>query len=127
MVSGYWPGRLLPSIFSSEGRLLPTHIETAESEAYISFIGVDLAAVIRDFMNIPPVADAVTLTPSPPWRAPGYDWLRDAYRQAVTGEVSVTDALAEAEAKFSQYRQCVIDNDAFDDRVSWKQCAASVR
>jgi hypothetical protein len=58
---------------------------------------------------------------------PGYDWLRDAYREAVTGEVSVTAALVETEAKFSQYHQCVIDNDAFEDRAAWNQCAASVR
>ncbi|MFO7539092.1 MAG: extracellular solute-binding protein, partial [Chloroflexota bacterium] len=108
-------------------RMMPAHIETAESEAYITLVGADMAAIIRDFMNFPPVADAVTMTPPPPWMGPGFDWLRDAYREAVTGEVSVTAALAEAEAKFSLYRQCVIDNDAFEDQTAWNQCAASVR
>ena len=111
----------------TSGRMMPAHIETAESEAYTSLVGADMAAIIRDFMNFPPVADAVIMTPSPPWMAPGYGWLRDAYREAVTGEVSVTAALAEAEAKFSQYRQCVIDNDAFEDQAAWNQCADSVR
>jgi multiple sugar transport system substrate-binding protein len=105
-------------------RMMPAHIETAESEAYISLVGADMAAIIRDFMNFPPVANAVPMTPSPPWMDPGYDWLRDAYREAVSGEVSVTAALAEAEAKFSQYRQCIIERDGFDDSAAWSACAA---
>jgi multiple sugar transport system substrate-binding protein len=108
----------------TSARMMPAHIEASESEAYISFIGADLAAVIRDFMNIPPVDNAVTITPSPPWMGPGYDWLRDAYREAVSGEVSVTAALAEAEAKFSQYRQCIIERDGLDDSAAWSLCAA---
>ena len=107
-------------------RMMPAHIETAESEAYITLVGADMAAIIRDFMNFPPVADAVTMTPPPPWMGPGHDWLRDAYREAVTGEVSVTAALAEAEAKFSQYRQCVIERDAFDNPSLWQACAREV-
>jgi hypothetical protein len=55
---------------------------------------------------------------------PGHDWLRDAYWQAVTGEMSVAAALAEADAKFSQYRQCIIERDGFDDSAAWSACAA---
>jgi multiple sugar transport system substrate-binding protein len=108
----------------TSARMMPAHIEASESEAYISFIGADLAAAIRDFMNIPPVDNAVTIMPSPPWMGPGYDWLRDAYREAVSGEVSVTAALAEAEAKFSLYRQCIIERDGFEDSAAWSACAA---
>jgi hypothetical protein len=75
-------------------------------------------------MNFPPVPDVVTITPSPSWMAPGYDWLRDAHREAVTGEVNVTAALAEAETRFSQYRQCVIERDGFDEPAVWSACGA---
>jgi ABC-type glycerol-3-phosphate transport system substrate-binding protein len=110
----------------ASGRTMPAHIETAESEVYISLVGADMAAIIRDFMNFPPVPDAVPITPSPPWMGPGYDWLRDAYREAVSGEVSVTAALAEAEAKFGQYRQCIIERDGFDNPALWQACADEV-
>jgi ABC-type glycerol-3-phosphate transport system substrate-binding protein len=110
----------------TSGRVMPAHIETAESEAYTSLVGADMAAIIRDFMNFPPVADATRITPSPPWMGSGYDWLRDAYREAVMGEVSVTAALAEADAKFSQYRQCIIERDGFDDSTLWQACASEV-
>ena len=105
---------------------MPAHIETAESEAYTSLVGADMAAIIRNFMNFPPVPDAVPIAPSPPWMGPGYDWLHDAYREAVSGEVSVTAALAEAEAKFNQYRQCIIERDGFDDSTLWQACASEV-
>ncbi len=105
-------------------RMMPAHIETAESEAYTSLVGADMAEIIRDFMNFPPVPDAVPIAPTPPWMGPGHDWLRDAYREAVSGEVSVAAALAEADTKFSQYRQCVIERDGFDDPAAWSACTA---
>jgi ABC-type glycerol-3-phosphate transport system substrate-binding protein len=107
-------------------RIMPAHIETAESEGYLSLVGEEMAAIVRDFLNFPAVPDAATIALSPRWMNPGYQWLRDAYREAVTGEASVAEALANADAKFSQYRQCVIERDAFDDPDLWQACAHEV-
>jgi multiple sugar transport system substrate-binding protein len=108
----------------SSGRMMPAHIRAAESEAYVSLVGEELAAVFQDFLNFPAVPGSPAIPPSPPWMRPGHDWLRDAYWQAVTGDVTVAEALANADARFSRYRQCVIDNDAFDDEAKWSVCAA---
>jgi hypothetical protein len=106
--------------------MMPAHIQAAESEAYVSLVGAEMAAVFQDFLNFPAVAGAPAMPQSPPWMRPGHDWLRDAYWEAVTSDVDVAAALANAEAKFSQYRQCVIDQDAFEDTAAWQACALSV-
>jgi hypothetical protein len=111
---------------ASSAQMMPVHIQAAESEAYVSLVGAEMAAVLQDFLNFPAVAGAPAMPQSPSWMRPGHDWLRDAYWQAVTSDVSVTAALANAEAKFGQYRQCVINQDAFEDTVAWQACALSV-
>jgi multiple sugar transport system substrate-binding protein len=109
---------------TSNARLMPAHIQTAQSEAYVSLVGEEVAAVFQDYLHFSAASGPPTIPPSPPWMRPGHDWLRDAYWQAVTGEVTVAEALANADVKFSRYRQCVIDNDAFDDEAKWSVCAA---
>jgi multiple sugar transport system substrate-binding protein len=109
-------------------RFLPAHIETAESEAYVLQVGAEMAAVLKQYVSSGPPPDA---TPAGEgwfsgWMAPGSYWLRDAYLEAVTGEASVTEALDNADFKFSQYRQCVIDRDAFDDYDGWRGCLLEV-
>ena len=109
---------------SQASRLLPGHIETAESEEYATLVGTEMAAIGHAYMNNPPTDP---LPPLPSWMSPGYIWLQNAFFAVAAGESDVATALAEAEAKFSQYRQCVIDNDAFEDQAAWNQCANSVR
>ncbi len=109
---------------TSSARMMPAHIQAAESDAYVSLVGEELAAVFQDFLNFPAVPDSPAMPQSPPWMRPGHDWLRDAYWEAVTGEISVAAALAEAETKFSQYRQCIIERDGFDDPAAWSACRA---
>ncbi|MFO7540659.1 MAG: extracellular solute-binding protein [Chloroflexota bacterium] len=105
-------------------RLLPGHIETAESEEYITLVGEELAAVGHAYIN--------NLPPNPPpslpsWMDRGIYWLIQAYYAVASGESDVASALAEAEAKFSQYRQCIIERDAFNKQAEWSECAATVR
>jgi multiple sugar transport system substrate-binding protein len=104
-------------------RFLPAHISAAESEAYIHQVGEEMAAILHHFMrSAPATGDTLTRDWISGWLSPGFYWLRDAYLEAVTEEVSVTEALDNADAKFSQYRQCVIDRDAFDDYGGWRGC-----
>jgi ABC-type glycerol-3-phosphate transport system substrate-binding protein len=114
---------------TSSERLMPAHIEVAHSEAYVSLVGEEMAAVFQDFLHFLAASGPATIPLSPPWMtppwmSPGHGWLRDAYWQAVTGEATVTEALANADVKFSRHRQCVIDNDAFNDEAGWRACAA---
>lgn len=105
-------------------RLLPGHIETAESEEYIALVGTQMAAVGHTYMN---ATATDQLPPLPPWMHPGFNWLIDAYYAVATGESDVAIALAQADARFSQYRQCVIDANAFNDQTKWNECAGSIR
>jgi multiple sugar transport system substrate-binding protein len=114
----------------STGRLLPAHIETAESEAFLRQIGPTMAAILQHAMSASPPADARMvpewLSGSLEWMNPGFFWLRDAYQEAVIDGVSVTNALANADVKFSQYRQCVIEQDVFDDFNRRRACILEV-
>jgi ABC-type glycerol-3-phosphate transport system substrate-binding protein len=114
----------------STARLLPAHIETAESEAFLSQIGPSMAAILHHAMSVAPAADARMtshwFSGSLAWMNPGFYWLRDAYKEAVTGEASVAGALANADIKFSQYRQCVIEQDAFEDFNLRRACLLEV-
>jgi ABC-type glycerol-3-phosphate transport system substrate-binding protein len=101
--------------------LLPGHIETAESTEYRDIVGADLAAIGHAFISTPSTESIPSL---PPWMGPGFDWLISTYIIVVNGQSDVMSALAEADAKFSQYRQCVIERDGFDDPAAWSACAA---
>lgn len=104
-------------------QMLPGHIETAESQAYTDIVGEEIAAIGHAYINdLPPN----TQPPTPEWMWPGYGWLEKAYFAVITGESDVAEALAAADAKFSQYRQCVIEQDAFDDEAAQLACFESV-
>ncbi|VAW33171.1 hypothetical protein MNBD_CHLOROFLEXI01-4645, partial [hydrothermal vent metagenome] len=101
---------------------VPAHIETAESAEYIDSVGEELAAATRAFMaSSPPSSDVTNIS----WFFPGHDWLREAYQNVARGRSDVPTALADANVKFNQYRQCIIDRNAFDDRNSQLECAVS--
>jgi multiple sugar transport system substrate-binding protein len=114
----------------SSVRVLPAHIETAESEAFLSQIGPTMAAILHHTMSAAPPADSRMTSDwffgSLAWMNPGFYWLRDAYKEAATGEVSVADALANLDTRFSQYRQCVIEQDAFEDYNLRRACLLEV-
>lgn len=103
--------------------LLPGHMETAESTEYRDVVGPELAAIGRTFITTP---SAENLPSLPHWTSPGFDWLISAYITVVNGQSDVMTALAEAEAKFNQYRQCLIERDGFDDVALWQSCTSEV-
>jgi multiple sugar transport system substrate-binding protein len=108
-------------------RFLPAHIETAESEAFVSQAGAEMADVLQHHMkSASPRGATQAVEWLSGWMGPGFYWLRDAFAEAARGEADVATALANADAKFSQYRQCVIDRDAFDDYDGWRGCLLEV-
>ncbi len=105
-------------------QMLPGHIETAESQAYADIVGEQIAAIGLAYINnLPPTTHPF----APEWMEPGYDWLREAYFAVAAGESEVAAALAVADEKFSQYRQCVIEQDAFEDEAAQQACEDAVR
>jgi multiple sugar transport system substrate-binding protein len=114
----------------SSVRVLPAHIETAESEAFLSQVGPTMAAILHHTMSAALPADSSMTSDwffgSLAWMNPGFYWLRDAYKAAATGQASVTDTLANVDTKFSQYRQCVLEQDAFEDYNLWRACLLEV-
>ncbi|MCA9916901.1 MAG: extracellular solute-binding protein [Anaerolineales bacterium] len=115
---------------SSWVRMLPARIETAESEAFVSQAGSAMADILYYAVSASPRADGGMIgsafSGSLAWMNPGFNWLRDAYKEAATGTVSVTDALTDADIKFGQYRQCVIEQNAFDNTNLWSACILEV-
>lgn len=103
--------------------MLPGHIETAESQTYAGIVGEEIAAIGQAYIDGLPT----NLPTRPPaWMWAGDSLLRQAYSDVITGESDVTTALATAEAKFSQYRQCVIEQDAFEDEAAQLACFESM-
>lgn len=102
---------------------IPARIETAESDEYTTTVGEELANANRAFMAS---AQPAPLIEEPSWFFPGHLWLREAYIKAGNRELSVEEALAAADVKFTQYRQCLIDQDAFEDYEAQVACVISV-
>ncbi len=108
------------SVHPATTRSLPAHIETAESAAFSDAVGADVAAVYRATMNNRAPAGSWL----PGWMFPVRGWLIDAYEEAVQ-DGDVESALANAEAKFARYRQCIIDHDAFNDEAQQQACRSA--
>ena len=97
---------------------MPAHIKTAESAAFSEAVGVDLAAVYQATMN-----NSVSVREwMPAWMSPARIWLIGAYQEAVSGVSNVESALANAQLKFARYRQCIIENNAFNDVAQQQAC-----
>jgi hypothetical protein len=109
------------SVHPQTTRFLPAHIETAESDAFSDAVGADVVDVYRATMNNSTPAGSWL----PDWMAPAQWWLIDAYQDAVR-DGDVEGALANAEAKFTRYRQCIIDHNAFEDQAQQDVCRIAV-
>jgi len=94
----------------------------AESTAYREKIGAVAADVV-----VPLVAE---YTPPPddqllfehPWLDQVRPWWEEAYRQVVTGEATVAEALAAVQLRATAYRQCIIDANGYTDETKQRMC-----
>lgn len=112
----------LTTIDASEG--MPARISLAESAAYRRRVGTEIAqaqvAAIVQMEQPDPLAIQTQ------WAAYGSIWLSRAIAQIVEEVVSVEVALADAQALFDAYRNCVIENDAFQDSQIQDRCAKEI-
>jgi ABC-type glycerol-3-phosphate transport system substrate-binding protein len=108
---------------NTTARLMPAHIATAESEAFVEMVGAEMAAILQNHLNGPPPPPGIPSDWISGWISPAFHLLRNAYLEAAGGESDVATALANADFQFSQYRQCVIDRNGFDNYNDWRLCA----
>lgn len=112
----------ITTVDASEG--MPARISLAESAAYRRRVGTEIAQA--------QVATIVQMEqPGPPaiqaqWLAYGSIWLFRAIAQIVEEDISVEVALADAQELFDAYRNCVIENDAFQDSQIQDRCAKEI-
>jgi ABC-type glycerol-3-phosphate transport system substrate-binding protein len=104
----------------------PAHRATAESETFRQSVDEEMVANFHAFMEDSPSRTTTSLLLAPEWMQPGFYWLMDAYWEVASGESDVATALANIEIKFNQYRQCVIDRDAFEEYNRWRACLVEV-
>jgi ABC-type glycerol-3-phosphate transport system substrate-binding protein len=102
------------------GHSVPAHIETAESPAYISTVGEEVAAASQAFMSFGRPSPHVE---EPDWFFPGHIWLEVAYLDVISEQKDVATALAEADTQFTQYRQCLINENGFNHLDTQISCA----
>jgi ABC-type glycerol-3-phosphate transport system substrate-binding protein len=108
---------------SSTLKLFPAKIETAESAEHIAELGLEMTRLALALVNS---TKKVPVAAPPGWMRPGFAWLAEAYQKVSSGEAVVTDVLAEADEKFTRYRECVMHTEAFDSYAAWRICALEI-
>jgi ABC-type glycerol-3-phosphate transport system substrate-binding protein len=102
-------------------RHLPAHIDTAESNTFAEHVGSERAAAY-----LASAGSGDLFFQSDHWLQPGMLWLTAVMETAAKGEIEVDSALAGAVNKFTRYRDCVIERQAFDNQTEWQACALEV-
>jgi multiple sugar transport system substrate-binding protein len=104
---------------------LPAHVDTARSAAFADHVGAELANVY--LTAVASGSNEAFLTGQwEAWLNPGLVWLTAAAEIAAKGEVTLVSTLADAEDKFSRYRACVTDRQAFENQAVWRECAVGI-
>ncbi|MCL4869816.1 MAG: extracellular solute-binding protein [Anaerolineae bacterium] len=124
-VQACWQWLKFLSIQPTASPYLPAHIATAQSAAFADHVGAKLADVY-----LTAVAggshEAFLTGQLEEWINPGLVWLVEAAEIAAKGGVTLASTLADAEDKFTRYRACVMNRQAFDNRSAWRECAIQV-
>jgi ABC-type glycerol-3-phosphate transport system substrate-binding protein len=107
---------------------LPGRISVAESAAYRQKVGAERADAY--IASIADTSEGGIFrffgTSQGGWLGPSIFWLGRAHSQAVDEVFTVEEALSEAQAKFDEYRSCIIANDAIDDADGQNDCLEEV-
>jgi ABC-type glycerol-3-phosphate transport system substrate-binding protein len=104
---------------------VPAHLATAESAAFADHVGAEKASLLLA-AAAGGREQAAWFGQFEPWLNPATIWLSTATARAARGEIDVDSALDEADDKFTRYRTCVIDQQAFEDQAEWQACALNV-
>lgn len=100
---------------------VPARRSLAESGAYRQRVGNEIASA-----QIAAIGRASSSSVSFQWMRPGSQWLYRAIAQIIEEDVPVETALADAQALFDAYRNCVIDKQALDDQQLQNSCVQEV-
>jgi ABC-type glycerol-3-phosphate transport system substrate-binding protein len=112
---------------SSAASGLPARQDVAESDEYRQEVGDERAEAYLASVSVGSRASFFQrMSDEGNWLMFASIWLSDAYNNIVDGEMTVEEALADAQTKVDDYRTCVIANDAFDDMQALRSCAQEV-
>jgi len=106
---------------------LPARISVAESSAYRQQVGAEQAEAYLASVSVGSEASFFQrLSNEAGWLNFGLIFLSDAYDRIVKGEMTVDEALDEAQLKMDSYRNCVIANEGYYDRAVMQACQSEL-
>lgn len=113
---------------NENGNMIPARPSVAQSDAYAQSVGAELAAA-----NLASVEDStepsinLRFNSDLSWLSLGSFWWQSyAYDQILSNDVSVEDALNDIQEKADAYRNCVIEQDGFNDNSIQRTCLGGV-
>ena len=102
---------------------LPARQSVAESAAYRQEVGAELAdAYLASVSSGSRASFFQRLSDEAGWLMFATNWLSDAYNNVVDGEMTVEEALNEAQEQVDAFRDCIILNDALGDQEALRAC-----
>jgi ABC-type glycerol-3-phosphate transport system substrate-binding protein len=106
---------------------LPARQATAESDEYRQQVGDERAEAYLASISVGERASFFQrMSDEGNWLMFASMWLSNAYDSIVEGEMTVEEALADAQTKVDEYRNCVIANDAIGDMEALRSCMQEV-
>ncbi len=105
------------------GNTLPARVNVAQSDAFRDVAGDEAAdAFLETVLGETRPSLTQRFSQSDSWLGINFIWLMGAYDQVLHDDVSIEDALAQAQETMDGYRDCVISNDAFSDDDAQQDC-----
>lgn len=113
---------------ASYGNTVPARRSVAQSPAYAQAIGDSWAAAnLANVENVTKLSVSSRFDKDLGWMALGHFWWQSyAYNQILTADVSVEEAMSAVQARSDAYRDCLIDNNGFNDDAIQRTCLGEV-
>ncbi len=106
---------------------LPGRISVAESAEYRNKVGAERAAAYLASISDAEDSSIFRLfSGENDWMGPGIFWLGRAHAEVVDGELTVEEALENAQLMFEDYRACIIANDGIGNGDVQDECLEEV-
>ena len=103
---------------------LPARIETAALPDFVNTVGEEKATAYRAALDN--TSDTEFFADMEEWMFPAIQWIDNVYYAVINDGAQLDAELSDAEQKFTEYRNCVIANDAFDERDDFNVCLREV-
>ncbi|MCO5199005.1 MAG: extracellular solute-binding protein [Anaerolineae bacterium] len=106
---------------------LPGRISVAESAEYRNKVGAERAAAYLASISDAEDSSIFRLfSGENDWMGPGIFWLGRAHAEVIDGELTVEEALENAQLMFEDYRACIIANDGIGNGDVQDECLEEV-